>query len=81
VVILFAIGTFLVISTGANRKDIFSTAGKKTNGTGGFLYFAETTVPVLYDLNDKERRVREGFEQEFTAVQFSRMSGDDAMMR
>ncbi len=78
VVILFAIGTFLVISTGANRKDIFSTASKKSNGTGGFLYFAETTVPVLYDLNDKERRVREGFEQEFTAVQFSRMSGDDA---
>ena len=78
VVILFAIGTFLVISTGANRKDDYTKAHEKSSGTGGFLYFAETTVPVLYDLNDKERRIKEGFEQQFTAVQFSRMNGDDA---
>jgi hypothetical protein len=78
VVILFAIGTFLVVTTGANRKNISSIANEKSSGTGGFLYFAESSAPVLYDLNDKSRRLKEGFEQPFTAVQFSLMKGDDA---
>ena len=78
VVILFALGTFLVVSTGANRQDLFSGAQEKTSGTGGFLYFAETTVPVLYDINDKERRAKEGIAEEFNAAQFSKVEGDDA---
>jgi putative ABC transport system permease protein len=78
VVILFALGTFLVVSTGANRQNPFSETNKKTSGTGGFLWFAETTVPVLYDLNDRDRRAKEGISEKFTAVQFSRVDGDDA---
>jgi len=78
VVILFALGTFLVVSTGANRQDLLSTADKKTSGTGGFQFFAETSIPVLYSLNDKERRSNEGITLEFSAVQFSKMDGDDA---
>lgn len=78
VVILFALGTFLVVSTGANRQDLFSKSNDKSSGTGGFLYFAETTVPVLYDLNDKDQRAKEGINEKFTAVQFSKVEGDDA---
>ena len=78
VVILFAIGTFLVISTGANRQDTLIANDNKTSGTGGFLYFAETTIPVLYDINDKGQRTKAGFEESFSGVQFHRMNGDDA---
>jgi len=78
VVILFALGTFLVVSTGANRQDLLSTANEKTSGTGGFQFFAETSIPVLYSLNDKDRRLNEGITSEFNAAQFSRMDGDDA---
>lgn len=78
VVILFALGTFLVVSTGANRQNLFSESNEKSSGTGGFLYFAETTVPILYDLNDKERRAKEGIQEKFSAAQFNKIEGDDA---
>ncbi|NEW81224.1 MAG: ABC transporter permease [Mariniphaga sp.] len=78
VVILFALGTFLVVSTGANRQDLLSGASEKTSGTGGFQFFAETSIPVLYSLNDKDRRLNEGITSEFSAAQFSKMDGDDA---
>ena len=78
VVILFALGTFLVVSTGANRQNLFSETNEKSSGTGGFLYFAETTVPVLYDLNDKDRRTKDGIQEKFSAAQFSKIDGDDA---
>ena len=78
VVILFALGTFLVVTTGANRQDLLSTAGEKKSGTGGFQFFAETSIPVLYSMNDKERRLNEGISSEFSTAQFSKMDGDDA---
>ena len=78
VIVLFALGTFLVVSTGANRQDMFSGAGNKSSGAGGFHFFAETSVPVLFDLNDPARRLSEGLPDEFTSVQFHRVEGDDA---
>jgi putative ABC transport system permease protein len=78
VVILFALGTFLVVSTGANRQDLLSDAKEKASGTGGFNFFAETSIPVLYSLNDKDRRLKEAITSEFNAAQFSRIDGDDA---
>lgn len=78
VILLFALGTFLVVSTGANRKDMFSGAREKSGGTGGFRYFAQTSVPVLFDLNDAQRRTLEGLPDSFTIVQFHRIDGDDA---
>jgi putative ABC transport system permease protein len=78
VVILFALGTFLVVSTGANRQNFITETNEKSSGTGGFIYFAETTVPVLYDLNDKGRREKEGIQEKFSAAQFSKIDGDDA---
>lgn len=78
VVILFALGTFLVVSTGANRQDLFSDAYNKSSGAGGFHFFAETSVPLLFDLNDNSRRIAEGITGDFSAVQFHRIAGDDA---
>jgi putative ABC transport system permease protein len=78
VVTLFALGTFLVISTGSYKLDLFANAQDKSSGTGGFLYFAETTMPVLYNLNNPEKRAEEGIYEDFTSVQFRQVEGDDA---
>jgi len=78
VVILFALGTFLVISTGSYKMDLFASSQEKSSGTGGFIYFAETTMPVLYNLNDPEKRSEEGLYEDFSAVQFRLVEGDDA---
>ena len=78
IVILFALGTFVVVSTGSNKLDLFANAQNKTSGTGGFLFFAETTMPVLYNLNDTEKRAEEGIYEDFNAVQFRKVEGDDA---
>jgi ABC-type antimicrobial peptide transport system permease subunit len=78
IVTLFALGTFLVISTGSYKLDLFANAQDKSSGTGGFLFFAETTMPVLYNLNDAEKRAEEGIYEDFTAVQFRQVEGDDA---
>lgn len=78
VVILFALGTFLVVSTGSNKLDLFANAQEKSSGTGGFLYFAETTMPVLFNINDKQKRADEGIYEDFNVVQFRKLEGDDA---
>lgn len=78
VVILFALGTFLVVSTGSNKLDLVASSQQKSSGTGGFLYFAETTMPVLFNINDEEKRTEEGIYEEFEAVQFRKLEGDDA---
>ncbi|MCE4562986.1 ABC transporter permease [Maribellus sp. CM-23] len=78
IVILFALGTFIVVSTGSNKLDLFANAQNKSSGTGGFLYFAETTMPVLFDINSPEKRAEEGIFEEFNAVQLRKVEGDDA---
>ena len=78
IVTLFALGTFIVISTGSYKMDLIAGANKKTSGTGGFLYFAETTMPVLFDINNKEKKAEEGIYQDFNVVQFRKVDGDDA---
>jgi len=78
IVILFAIGAFLVISTGSNRKDLFANSEDPSSGTGGFLYYAESTLPVLRQLNDPEVRYEYGLEADVEFVQFRKADGDDA---
>ncbi len=78
IIILFALGTFIVVATGSNRKDITSGAGENTSGTGGYNFFAESTVPVLHDLNNKKICREYGMEGDYSFVQFSKSDGDDA---
>ena len=78
IVILFAIGAFLVISTGSNKKDLFVNAENLSSGTGGFLYFAESTVPVLHDLNDPSVKFDYGLADNYSFVQLRKYEGDDA---
>jgi len=78
IVILFAFGTFMVISTGSNKKDLFVQAEERSSGTGGFLYYAESTVPVLQDLSRPEVRFDYGLGDEYELVQMRASEGDDA---
>jgi len=80
---LLAIGTFSVIITGANRKTFYGTEKTRQSGTGGFLFWAESTVPVLYDLNSPEGKEKYGLADErvFQHVRFlqmPRLDGNDA---
>ena len=78
VVILFALGTFITVSTGSNKLDLFANAQNLTSGTGGFLYFAETTMPVLFNVNDPAKRADEGLSEDFSVVQLRKLDGDNA---
>ncbi|MFZ4548670.1 MAG: FtsX-like permease family protein, partial [Bacteroidales bacterium] len=80
---LLAIGTFSVIITGANRKTFYGTENIPQSGTGGFLLFAETTVPILNDLNSPEGKEKYGIADEKVLkdvkfVQMLSLDGNDA---
>ena len=79
VVSFLSMGIFLVLSTGLNRQDLSKNANQPSSGTGGYTFFAETSFPVLYDLNSKAGRFELGLEDSPAKfVQLQAMSGDDA---
>ena len=78
IIILFALGTFVIVSTGLNRKDLYSDAMNKTSGTGGFIFFAESTMPVLHDLNDPSIKMDMDISEQLSFVQMRKNDGDDA---
>ena len=82
-VALLAIGAFSIIITGANRKIFYGTENTRQSGTGGFLFWAESTVPVLYNLNSPEGKEKYGLADETALqkvrfLQMLRLDGNDA---
>jgi putative ABC transport system permease protein len=79
---LLASGLFIVFTVGANRHGMIKDAHSRASGTGGFALFAETVIPILYDLNSDKGRQFYGIDEidsstvEF--VQFRVREGDDA---
>ncbi len=51
---LLACGSFLVIAIGAFWLDPNTDSDKRSGGTGGFELWAESSLPVLFDLNTEE---------------------------
>lgn len=78
VIILLSLGTFTVISTGSNRANLASKAQQESSGTGGFLFLAESTVPVLKNLNVPDVKNEFGMPDSLEFVQFRMHDGDDA---
>lgn len=83
VVVLLALGTFTVIITGANRKTFNETENIRQSGTGGFLFWSETSIPLLYDLNSQEGKFELGLDGQQALdsclfLQFKSKTGDDA---
>ena len=61
-----ASGVFLIISVNAFRLSGATNDSSNESGTGGFEFFAKSTLPIYEDLNDAKERDNLGFE-EFTA--------------
>ncbi len=78
IVSFLSVGVFMVVSTGLNRKDLTSHAELPSSGTGGYDYFVETTMPVLFDANSKQGREDLNIPDSAQVVQFQVQQGDDA---
>jgi ABC-type lipoprotein release transport system permease subunit len=82
IIMLLACGSFLVIAIGANRHDPMKDMGKRSSGTGGFTFYAESTLPVLQNLNDDKERMKYGIDtpdmQDVKFVQIRVHEGSDA---
>jgi putative ABC transport system permease protein len=81
-VIFLAAGIFAVIITSANRQVVSEKMMMPQGGTGGFLLWAESAIPVDHDLNSDEGRREFGFDddgiKEISFIQAKRLRGDDA---
>ena len=80
---LLALGTFSIIITGANRKTYYGVENLRQSGTGGFIYWAETTLPIQYNLNSPNGKAKFGFDTEESLkdvdfIQIHSLDGDDA---
>ncbi|MBW8330635.1 MAG: ABC transporter permease, partial [Prolixibacteraceae bacterium] len=78
IVSFLSVGVFMVVSTGLNRKDLTSKAELPSSGTGGYDYFVETTMPVLFDANSQQGREDLNIPETAELVQFQSQPGDDA---
>ena len=78
VIIILALGIFVVTATGSHRNDAASDRENPAGGTGGFLFVAETTVPVLNNLNGRETRIGLNIPSDISFVQFMAGYADDA---
>ncbi|MDP3912259.1 MAG: ABC transporter permease [Bacteroidota bacterium] len=78
IVSFLSVGVFMVVSTGLNRKDLTSNAELPSSGTGGYDYFVETTMPVLFDANTPKGREDLDIPANAQIVQFQLQPGDDA---
>jgi hypothetical protein len=78
VIIILSLGSFAVVSTGLNKKDLFSNADSRKSGSGGFVYYAETTIPILKDLNKADVKNEFSLENIDTVLQMRYAYGDDA---
>lgn len=81
-VILIAAGLFAVIITGINRLSISDKSMQSSGGTGGYLLWAETSIPVKEDLTSatgmKEFGLDEPPYNKMIFVEALRSQGDNA---
>jgi putative ABC transport system permease protein len=78
IMLLLALGSFVIVVTASNRKEAYSDDTIKISGTGGFQYMAETTVPILNNLNQPSTRIELGLPENVRFVQFLSTYDDDA---
>lgn len=82
VIAMLACGVFMVVAVSANRKDPGAGSEKSSSGTGGFSLYAESSVPVVQNLNTGKGRDAWGLDStilegtNFTGLRVR--TGDDA---
>ena len=80
-VLFIAAGLFIVISTGANRRDFDRDMLRRDSGTGGFTHWISTTIPFMGNLNNPVTMRESGLEipeGEAWFMHCLKVSGDDA---
>lgn len=78
IIALLALGAFVIIVTAANRKDMAIDSTDKQGGTGGFSHIAETTLPILSNLNETAMRLDLDLPESIRFIQFFSAYDDDA---
>lgn len=77
-----ALGVYLVLAVGANRLGPVVDPTDRASGTGGFVFYGRTSLPLLHDLETDEGRTAMGLDAEdLEGVSLVRMrvrDGDDA---
>ncbi len=80
--LFLAAGIFVVIVTGANRKNFNTDTISRESGTGGFLLWGETATPLIYDLNSTKGRSEYDLPDKDQSglhfIQLKKADGDDA---
>lgn len=69
---------FLILVLAANRRDMSIDPHDMTGGTGGFSYVAETTIPILRDLNNPEVKAEFYLPEDAYIVSFLSAYDDNA---
>lgn len=81
-VLFLAAGLFAVIITGVNRMSISDNMLKPSGGTGGYLLWGESSVPVKGNLTSSAGRIEFGLDDpglnELTVMQGRKTAGNDA---
>jgi ABC-type antimicrobial peptide transport system permease subunit len=81
-VLFLAAGLFAVIITGVNRMNISSSMLKPSGGTGGFLLWGESSVPIRDNLTSPAGIKGYGLDdadlQDLSLIQARKTSGNDA---
>lgn len=83
IVALLSLGVFVVIITGANRNTFLGSENENSSGTGGYSFWAETSVPLTFDLNTQKGKENIGISSDtllnnVNYTQFLSLNGDDA---
>ena len=80
IVAVMASGVFMVTAMNSMRLNAQADAERRTSGTGGYRYFAESTLPIYENLNTATGREEYGLGEVevFSILQIRVSNGDDA---
>jgi len=81
-ILFIAAGLFIILITAANRKDFNVDKLSNQSGSGGFMFWVESAIPIHENLNDISDRKKMGFEEksieDLKFLQLLKLHGDDA---
>lgn len=78
--VTLALGGFITFAVGLNRQD-YTAKAALANGTGGFDWWCELTVPLQHDISTPEGRAAlslSGLGDDASVMPFTLVGGDDA---
>lgn len=83
VIALISLGTFSLLITAINHRNSDPSNRERSSGTGGFLFWAETSIPLRLDLSSVEGKTKAGLhdEEELQGLEYLqcyRLHRDDA---